>query len=131
MCSPTPPTSTPSGTGRSGSGRCGTGQRVGGVAAREVVGRQAERARDACHHAVPERGQRVDVVEHGCAQARQHVVAGNRLRPCSGMPARTRGWSSAQLGAEVEAFLPVGPARGQLAAEREPAAPGRPPSAIA
>ena len=30
----------------------------------------------------------------------------------------------AQLGAEVEAFLPVGPARGQLAAERKPAAPG-------
>ena len=30
----------------------------------------------------------------------------------------------AQLGAEVQAFLPVGPARGQLAAERKPAAPG-------
>ena len=30
----------------------------------------------------------------------------------------------AQLGAEVQAFLPVGPARGQFAAERKPAAPG-------
>jgi hypothetical protein len=30
----------------------------------------------------------------------------------------------AELGADVQALLPVGPARGQLAAEREPAAPG-------
>ena len=46
-------------------------------------------------------------------------------------PARTRGCVVGQLGAEVEALLPVGPARGQLAAEREPAAPRAPPSAIA
>ena len=30
----------------------------------------------------------------------------------------------AQLGAEVQAFFPVGPAGGQFAAERKPAAPG-------
>ncbi len=30
----------------------------------------------------------------------------------------------AELAAEIEAFLPVGPARGQFAAERKPAAPG-------
>ena len=40
------------------------------------------------------------------------------------MPARTRGCVGAELGAEVEPFLPVRPAGGQLAAERKVAAPG-------
>ena len=55
-------------------------QRVGGVAAREVVGRQVERARDALHDAMPERGDLGHPVEDRLAKARQHVVAGDEVR---------------------------------------------------
>ena len=51
---------------------------------------------------------------------------GNRLAPCNGRPARTRGSSGRELLAEVQAFLLVGDARRELAPEREPAAPRAP-----
>jgi len=49
---------------------------------------------------------------------------GNRLRPCSGRPASTRGSSGGQLGAEIEPFLQVRLPGGELAADREVTPPG-------
>ena len=62
--------------------------------------------------------------EDGLAKPWQHVVAGNEVAAVQRHARRDARMRLAQLGAEVQALLPVGTARGQLAAERKPAAPG-------
>ncbi len=100
-------------------------QRIGGVAAREVVLGQLERAGDGGHHAVTERRDRRHPGERWSgAKPGQHVVAGKEVAAVQRHAGAHPRMVVAELAAEVEAFLPVGPAGGQLAAERKPAAPG-------
>ena len=60
----------------------------------------------------------------GLPKSRQHVVVGDEVAAMQRYTRRHARMLLAQLGAEVQALLPVGPAGGQLAAERKPAAPG-------
>ncbi len=99
-------------------------ERVGGVAAREVVGRQVERAGDALHDAMAEGGDLGHPFEDRLPKPGQHVVAGDEVAAMQRHARRHARMLLAQLGAEVQALLPVGSARRQLAAERKPAAPG-------
>jgi len=99
-------------------------QRIGGVAAREVVLGQFERAGDAGHDPMAERGHRRHPGRDRLAEPGQHVVAGNEVAAVQRHAGADPRMVVAELAAEIEPFLPVGPARGQLAAEREPAAPG-------
>ena len=101
-------------------------QRVGSGVAREVVRRQAERQRDAGHHAVTQRRDLAHVLEHRVAKARQHVVAGQQVAAVQRYAGAHARVLVGQFGAQVQAFLPVGPAGRELAAQREPAAPGAP-----
>ncbi len=57
-------------------------------------------------------------------QPGQHGVAGEQVAAVQRHARRHARMVVAQLGAEVQALLPVGAAGRQLAAEREPAAPG-------
>jgi hypothetical protein len=96
-------------------------RRVRGQIPSEPVGVEAEPPGDARHHHVPQRGHGVERGQHRGPQlgrpGREQVGAVQRHpRP---HPRMVR----PQLGAEVDAFLAVGHARGQLAAQREPAPP--------
>ena len=96
--------------------------RVGGEVSREPVAVEAEargrcRARSAWPRRPPARSSASTVGPSSAGSA------GNRFGPCSGVPAARAG-RRGQLGAEVDALLAVGPARRELAADREPAPPG-------
>ncbi len=98
-------------------------ERIGRVAVGKVRLLQPQAERDAAPSArCPSLRERVDVVEHGLAEA--GGSSGNRLRPCSGVPARTRGMIVGQLRAEVEPLLLIGLAGGELVADGEVAPPG-------
>ena len=90
----------------------------------EPVVVEVERARDATQQCVADRGQRVDELEYRGAQAVGSV--GKEVRAVQ-RPSRPHARIvRTELLAEVQAFLPVGHPRRQLAAEREPAAPRAP-----
>jgi hypothetical protein len=98
---------------------------LGSEAAREPVAVEAETERDAAHDRLAERRERGHVLEHLAPQAgrrrREQIRA---VQGSSGAHTRVVG---RELGPEVDAFLAIGSPRRQLAADGEPAPPGRPP----
>ena len=71
------------------------------------------------------RGRSCASIHASTAAPRPAGSAGNRFGAVQRPPGAHGGVVGGQLGAEVEALLVVGPARRQLAAEREPAPPRR------
>ena len=95
--------------------------RIRGEMAIEPLLVEAERAGDGGEENVPEVGERVDVLEHRFAQPRRpgrELV--RSVQRHAGPHPRIVG---PELLAEVEPFLHVGHARGQLAADGEPSPP--------
>ncbi len=72
---------------------------------------------------MPEAGQRAHVVEHGFAKARQ---LGKDIATVQGLAGADALVVLLELLPEVQAFLEIRPARGELAADGKVAAPGAP-----
>lgn len=102
-------TSSPAGIGRLGVVEdARQDERVGGVAAREVVGRQIGRPGDALHDAVPQRSDLGHPVEDRLAKAREHVVAGEEVLAVKRHARRHARMRIVELGAEIQALLQSG-----------------------
>jgi hypothetical protein len=97
-------------------------QRVGGSMLDEVALRQCQAQRAAAHERLPQLGKRRDVREYRLAEIGNGGPKVGPVQEHSGAHARMVG---GQFGAEIQAFFPVRPARGQFVAGREVTAPGQ------
>ncbi len=93
---------------------------IGRVASREIRRVEPQAQGQAFHEDVAEAGESLEVREHVLAESGQ---IREQVAPVDRGPGPHHRMVVGQLGAEVEAFLPVGPARGELAARGKVAAP--------
>ena len=99
-------------------------QRLAGVAIGEVARIQSQPERQTAHQVVPHLLEVRHILEHGFSKARNRRKQVRTVQRCAGQHGRMVG---GQLTAEVDAFFPVGPARGQFVADAKIAPPGPAP----
>lgn len=98
------------------------GERIGSISAVEVIFFQAEAEGDTRHQVVADLRERRYVLQDGLPKSRQPDR--EKVATVHGQPGLYARILFLQLGAEIEAFLEVGLARGEFFPHREIAAPG-------